>query len=915
MLFLFTCVAASCVSSDDCSDPLLSKCEPSTATCVACCKNDDCGHFSRPTLGFTSTCASGCQGCNTCENDVHCTSVAESFCAGSPKQCRPCEEDAHCARFPGGLRCNAGICSVSGECQMDADCHDINKSHCLVGAGSNGENICSICSSSAHCAHHTDYPVCVSGNCARCGTNNDCMDPSHAKCDDGCVPCSRNLECSGRFGNRNICHQGDCMECRTNVDCMDPARGKCSDYVCLACSSPEDCAHFGHFTCLSGLCQVRAECSSHEECWAIGDRSKTRCEMRSGRCVACETNQDCERFAQHRGVPYSRCRQRVCSTRDECGADIDCQDPMKSNCALGRGGDGQNICTSCVTDNDCKQFDQHKCVVAKTLSDTDAYQYKRTGGVKSCVRLECIADNDCPMENPVCDLTRNKCTTCLTDHECVRFAGTEGFKYYYCATESPPAGCKSCGPKIVAARGLDAPQNGAACERTSFNTCPEDMTCKNVAGRLCRSQSQSFHGCTCSPGEGKPLVGEGEKCDADTYDQCAGALKCATETLECSPPSESYEGCICRVFETKIPKEDETETGEGIDVEGLNGTDAEGINGTDAEGINGTEAEGINGTDTNGTATNGTSTEDNSVSGLDAVSVVLIVIACLVFLGIVACIIFCCCFRQDDDDSDDDESSATKIFKPSKKVQEMTDNWAPPKPNITNKNPLLAPTSILHTPKDSRGSNLALSPGTKDRSPRIQKNSARFEPELEEARSSRSPAEKYVERENNSWPSKTQAQSSRPSREGNSPREERSSRSPREERSSRSPREERSSWSPREERPPRSEGEKARSPRSPVNPERPPRPAGEKARPPRSPVNTERPPRSEGEKARPPRSPVNTERSPRSAGEKARSPQYPVNTERSPRSPDDQRNLTQNRYIAAATKDNKYERRLFEGRE
>ena len=182
--------------------------------------------------------------------------------------------------------------------------------------------------------------------------------------------------------NTDTCGVAECPAgsplCNTTtlacVECIQDSHCGLAQPACDAGGECRECTDDSYCTGTQSVCNLR-ERECQEPCATNNDcRDNTPfCVPESGRCVECETNQNCDNneTCSDQGVCVE------CSTSTDCGG----EDPI---CRIEVGR-----CVECAAASDCPN--SAPCVDFE------------------CV--ECIDDSDCPVAAPLCD-GRNRCGLC-----------------------------------------------------------------------------------------------------------------------------------------------------------------------------------------------------------------------------------------------------------------------------------------------------------------------------------------------------------------------------------------------------------------------------------------------------------------------------------------------------------------------
>lgn len=208
-----------------------------------------------------------------------------------------------------------------------------------------------------------DGGKCLPGTaqCVECLADNDCSNPTRAKCDQtshSCVPCDAKAQCGTRFPGRSVCAAGACVQCSA----ADPA-------ACTGTATPV-CASTGNM-CVG--CNVNADCK---------DANRAACEANV--CRACRTDQECAGKTSG-GVTLDACYNGQCvdcriSTTDT-RMDVGCTgnnacNPATRTCT-NRPKNAVTVCGSCLADSECQT--NYRCI---------ALQYDGAARGSYCLKRE-----------------------------------------------------------------------------------------------------------------------------------------------------------------------------------------------------------------------------------------------------------------------------------------------------------------------------------------------------------------------------------------------------------------------------------------------------------------------------------------------------------------------------------------------
>lgn len=150
-----------------------------------------------------------------------------------------------------------------------------------------------------------------------------------------------------------------------------------------------------------------SRCNTDADCTVLD----LRCELSSGRCVACLGDDDC-------AAPAPRCSPslRVCV---ECLDTADCTEKQRCH------SDTMRCVDTCAEgDERCPvagfSCDEHAelCIECRTSSHCTGNPHgsRCAAAVGRCV--ECLGNAQCPAERPKCDLRRGTCAACVASSDC-----------------------------------------------------------------------------------------------------------------------------------------------------------------------------------------------------------------------------------------------------------------------------------------------------------------------------------------------------------------------------------------------------------------------------------------------------------------------------------------------------------------
>jgi Cys-rich repeat protein len=244
-------------------------------------------------------------------------------------------------------RCERGACV---ECVLDSDCGR-GKPACAA-------NVCVECRAAEHCASNQACNDQLSTCALRCAQPSDCAGQAASRCSSElglCVQCLSDPDCSEP--RAPACDRGGrCVECLDDRNCP-PDRPSCQlgTRACVECTDSSDCAGrvcdprdsrcvdcLSDADCDAGTCDVDRRC--HLPCTAPSDcdGKKPLCDLATGLCTECDTNEACRDPIRPACSPERQCV--------ECMADADCTTPGKRACITAR-----QRCGECTRDEHCPE--------------------------------------------------------------------------------------------------------------------------------------------------------------------------------------------------------------------------------------------------------------------------------------------------------------------------------------------------------------------------------------------------------------------------------------------------------------------------------------------------------------------------------------------------------------------------------
>lgn len=428
-----------CLTEQDCSKGVFAGANAQClkGRCTECSGNSDCEQYKAP-LGPPPLCSAG--KCVECMGSSSVSSSRSGTCPvglfgvqGSCQQgkCVECIVDGDCPRAanqPGGGVCNQST-SKCIQCRADIDC----------GKGLCQNGVCLECSTDADCSPGLFgvTGTCQSGRCVECSSDDQCAGFQYkhgpkpiCSAAGKCVECAAERPCAvGLFGANATCQAGRCVECNAAnaYSCpKDVSRpgGVCDESIfkCIQCKIDGDCGNNG--TCVDGVCK---ECTSDQDCRPGVFGVAGTCQ--AGLCIECSSNADCAQFKYEFG-PTPVCSSGKCV---ECAGDSPCPLGLwgaKGTCNAGK-------CVECGADSDCPKRMLRPGGICQTNASAAAFG--------KCI--ECRAADDCrfalhPGKALMCWAAEGCCEVCVSDSDCIGFAGVSGMGPYCvkneCATKGRP---------------------------------------------------------------------------------------------------------------------------------------------------------------------------------------------------------------------------------------------------------------------------------------------------------------------------------------------------------------------------------------------------------------------------------------------------------------------------------------------
>lgn len=246
------------------------------------------------------------------------------------------------------------------------------------------------CDDVADCGGET--PICAGGSCVECTGASDCGAGDPLCTNDGfCGECNSDRDCPA--GAPFCDDRGECVECESNSHCgvAQPVclpdgdcEPSCTDDT--MCEADELC-HPGLGACV--------ECADDNDC--VGNGDGPLCDPVRLKCVDCLDardcgvaspfciNGDCEECIQNTDCGAGQICDNDLECRSNCESDAQCDDGDRGHCIVETG-----VCVECERDSHCT-FDDEKSVCIADRCE------------------ECRESDDCPRDNPVCDVEKNEC--------------------------------------------------------------------------------------------------------------------------------------------------------------------------------------------------------------------------------------------------------------------------------------------------------------------------------------------------------------------------------------------------------------------------------------------------------------------------------------------------------------------------
>ena len=271
--------------------------------------------------------------------------------------------------------------------------------HLCLGDPASATRRCVECLQDSHCFNN---PGALGPRCDRnrkrcvCLGDSDCFENLRGRrCEtvEGICTCRADSDCRPAFprcagaGKARVCTR----PCARDGDCLGAAASRCeiSTGRCVACSADAHCqADPAGSRCAGGQCG----CAGADQCkgsYPWGGHC-----LSGGRC-GCKADADCK------DNPHGPICHKA-SGRCSCGADAQCTgSAAHALCALAHSGAGFNHCQApCKSDSGCAaKLGLARCSAGKCVG--------------------CLKDSDCAgSPSPRCDTTARRCVGCLQDAHC-----------------------------------------------------------------------------------------------------------------------------------------------------------------------------------------------------------------------------------------------------------------------------------------------------------------------------------------------------------------------------------------------------------------------------------------------------------------------------------------------------------------
>jgi hypothetical protein len=289
----------------------------------------------------------------------------------------------------------------------------------------------------------------------------------------GCGGCGGDLCADVTCADGEECQLGECVvidpgngehdECERDADCAEiQGRNRCDVAAsrCVECLVASHCSNPERQICdpVDRFCVPRPPCEADDDCSDLP--GAPRCEVDSGLCVACLTDDHCAGRQQRCHQSSGTCRFEACTTAADCA-----EYPDAPHCHTGSG-----LCQECTTDGHCA--DDELC---------------RDGLCQP--RGECQRDSECGVAER-CNTLTQRCVQCVNSLDC-RLGGR--CLSSQCGPATACTGDADCGAPLRC-----AVSSGTCVDCTSDTHCASGQICEAGA---CTSPESCGAGSFCAPGE------------------------------------------------------------------------------------------------------------------------------------------------------------------------------------------------------------------------------------------------------------------------------------------------------------------------------------------------------------------------------------------------------------------------------
>lgn len=322
-----------------------------------------------------------CQARNDCESGLACLN---QICSKNdfdvsviPKQCDrvECQDDVDC--------CGDKPSVAPAKCaKRPSVCETFTIPGCQQG----------VCASNATCGGGT----CSPGSCSlvggACTSTADCADRCVGNfCSISFQSCTLDSQCTGT----SVCQNRVCNCANPEYNPADPI-----------CTDP-DCVDVCLLRCEGELCIEDRSCKKPADCFNVGLRICSD----AGRCVQCNTNDECDAEGNETCV-NGQCK-KPCEQNEEC--------PLFEACEA-----GECVHVGCSSDRECvlsaRQGPEASTDDARLLKCLPS---EANPEIKTC-KVPCENDGSCGSQFEVCDAGYCKFVGCDNNEECRGFLGLVG---------------------------------------------------------------------------------------------------------------------------------------------------------------------------------------------------------------------------------------------------------------------------------------------------------------------------------------------------------------------------------------------------------------------------------------------------------------------------------------------------------